>query len=220
MFTLDTMTPARLSSVNNRAERHGTEAVPAVDLKFSFDAPNDILAMFDKALLKALYHRTKGGDAAGQQQPLDGVQPVSDAPNLRMPRLGLPLKWEADQTGCRMTIDPGLGGRSNIELADCSVNSFQLEPKEGGTVTVTLRVQTSKDLTEATLGRLASLVQHDVSIIILPPEVAQDDIASSSQTVTPLRPGTPRTKRGQDATAAFIAAHDSQAASSSEGAAS
>lgn len=200
MFHLDTMTPARLSSVNNRAEMHGTEPKPAVDLKFSFDAPNLILAQFDRNLLKALYFKAKGGDAAGQQTTLDGVEAVSDVPNLRMPRLGLPLTWDHDLTGYTLTIDPGLGGRSNLTLADCEVNSFKLEPKEGGTVTIGLRVQTSKGLDEPTLGRLASLVQHDVSIQLDPPEVAQESLP-----VTP-PPGTPRTKRGKDATDAFIAA--------------
>jgi hypothetical protein len=199
VFHLEAMTPARLGSVNNRAEMHGKEPKPAVDLRFTFDAPNDILALFDRNLLKALYHRAKGTEASGQQQGLEGVQPVSDAPNLRMPKLGLPLKWEHDLTGYSLTIDPGLGGRSNIELYDCLVNSFTLEPKEGGTVTISLRVQASKDLTEAVLGRLASLVQHDVSILLDPPEVAQEQLAETPP------PGKPRTKRGKDATDAFIA---------------
>lgn len=165
-FELEVLTAARLQSVNCRSEMHGQEAVPAVDVKFTFEAPNSILSSFDGWLLSALYHRA--GPAAIGQASLDSFE-LSDAPNLRMPQLGLPLKWDAELTGYELTIDFGLGGKSNVTLADCAVNAFALEPKEGGTVSVSLRVQCTKGLTEKVLGKLATLVQHDVQIMLTAP---------------------------------------------------
>jgi hypothetical protein len=171
-FELATITPAKIDSVNCRSELNGKEHHPAVDLKISFDAPNSILAMFDGWLLTALYH--KGNQPADPQGDLAGVEPVSDVPNLRMPFLASPLKWGKEYTGYELTIDYGMGGKSNVVLPDCEVNNVQLAPKEGGTVTVTVRVQTSKGLTEKVLGKLATLVQHDVQILLKAPEVAPD----------------------------------------------
>ena len=203
-FALETFTPAKLVNFNPRSELHGKEAVPAIDLKFSFDAANAILSAFDGHLLSSLYHRAGEGSADGQAA-LDGVEPVSEVPNLRMPKLGLPLKWDAEQTGCSLTIDLGLGGnRSNIELSDCAVNAFQLEPKEGGTVTIAFRVQCTKGLTEKILGKLATLVQHDVSIQLVGPKLGEQ------QSVEPESAKQPRAEK--TATDQFIERHAGAAA--------
>lgn len=170
MFELATLTPAKLASVNCRAEMHGAESVPAVDLKFSFDAANTILSEFDGWLLTSLYMRRDATDKDSGQAVLDGVEPVSDVPNLRMPGLGMPLKWDIDLTGYHLRLEYGIGGRSNVELDDCKCNTFTIEAKEGGTVTVGVRVQATSGLTEKILGKLATLVQHDVQIALMPPD--------------------------------------------------
>lgn len=170
MFELSHLTPAKLTSVNNRAEIHGREAVPAVDLKFTFDASNAILSEFDDFLLPSLYYNAEPSD--GDQEQLEGVEVISDMPNLRFPKLGLPLKWDMELSGYELTIDHGLGGKSNVVLADCKVNAFALEPHEGGTVTVSLRVQSQIGLTEKILGKLATLVQHDVQLMLTAPETS------------------------------------------------
>jgi hypothetical protein len=173
-FALTTTTPAKIDSVNCRSELNGKEQSPAVDLKISFDAPNSILAMFDGWLLTALYHKSDAPPAPDAQASLDGVEEVSDVPNLRMPFLTSPLKWGKEYSGYELVIDYGLGGKSNVVLSNCEVNNVQLAPKEGGTVTTTVRVQCSKGLTEKVLGKLATLVQHDVQILLTAPEVAPD----------------------------------------------
>lgn len=165
MFAIETTTKARLSSVNPRAERHGEELVPAVDLKFSIESSNDVLSEFHGALKSCLYFKSEA--SSGE---LDGVDPVSNLPNLRFPKLKMPLKWEEDLTGYTLTIDLGLGGKSNLELPSCAVNGFEIEPKEGGTVQVGFRVQAVR-LSEKDIGKLATLVQHDLQIQLTPPDV-------------------------------------------------
>lgn len=174
MFELDTLTPAKLASVNVRSELHGAEAMPAVDLRFVFDAPNDILAQFSGHLLSALYHHAGPDADENAQAEIDGVEAVSNLPNLRMPKLGRPLKWEHEGTGYACRIEFGTGGRSNVELEECKVNAITIEPKEGGTVTIGVRVQCAKALSEKVLGKLASLVQHDVEIVLAAPDVGGD----------------------------------------------
>jgi hypothetical protein len=54
MLTLEKQ-KAKLTSLNLRAEVHGDERVPAADIRFSFDAPNELLSEFDPALKSSFY---------------------------------------------------------------------------------------------------------------------------------------------------------------------
>ncbi len=54
-FEIEQFTSVRLSNVNPRIEKHGPESVPAVDLNFIMNAPNDVLSYFDGGLLNALF---------------------------------------------------------------------------------------------------------------------------------------------------------------------
>lgn len=51
-FEIPKFTPVRMTNINNRSEKHGTQLVPAADLNFTMDAPNSILNMFRDGLLE------------------------------------------------------------------------------------------------------------------------------------------------------------------------
>lgn len=174
-FELLTPTPAKLSSVNCRSEMHGKDAVPAVDLRLTFDASNSVLSMFDGWLLTALYHHAgpERNSDDPQQGEIEGVEAISDVPDLRMPNLAAPIRWSKEYSGYELTFDFGIGGKSNITLTDCEVNSVSFDPKQGGTVSTSVRVQCSKGLTEKILGKLATLVQHDVTFTLKAPSVTE-----------------------------------------------
>lgn len=172
MLEIESPQPAKLQSVNVRSEQHGKDLVPAVDLKFTLDACNDVLSHFHGSLKSFLYQKTEAS-STDAQPGLDGVEPVSDLPNLRFPKL-MPLAWDDEQTGMELVVDYGLGGTSDLVLSGCTVNAVGLAPKEGGTVEVKFRVQCT-NLLEATIGKLATLVQHDVHITLSAPEVAQSE---------------------------------------------
>jgi hypothetical protein len=178
-FALTALTSARLHNVNIRSEQHGKDVVPAVDLKLSIDAANGMLDQFDDQLRGMLYHRAAPAPD-GTQPGLDGVDEISDVPNLRAPLLQGPFKWGKDFTGYTLTIDYGTGGKSNIELAQCLVNQIAFEPKEGGTVSISWRLQCAKGLDEKVLGKLATLVQHDVQIMLEPPTLADDLVSTAA----------------------------------------
>ena len=175
-FELEDFTPAKLASINVRSEKHGPDHLePAVDLSFQIDASNSILSYFDGSLLSSLYCRSEAaGD--GKQQSLDGVEELAALPNLRFPSMD-PIKWGKEYAGFTLTIEHGLGGASDIQLVDCKVNEFKLEPKEGGTVQVKFRVQCATNLTEKTMGKLALLAQNEVPIMLTAPETdGQQDV--------------------------------------------
>ena len=172
-FEIEDFTPVKLCSINARSEKHGPDELhPAVDLKFQLDAANTILSHLDGALLSSLYHKSEAGGQGGQQS-LDGVDEAVNLPNLRFPFMGT-IKWAKEYAGYTLTIEHGLGGASDIQLLDCKVNDFRINPKEGGTVEISFRVQCSTNLTEKTMGKLALLVQHEVPIKLEAPEAKQD----------------------------------------------
>ena len=169
-FEIEDFTPVKITSVNPRSERHGPEELhPAVDLHISLTTGNNILTALDGKLLDALYTKNANADQGGQQS-LDGVEEVSNLPNLKFPLMGA-LKWKKDLIGYTLTVQHGVG--SDIVLKGCKVNNFTIDPKEGGSVELKFRVQSS-DVDERTLGKLGLLVQNEVDVMLLATEVKQD----------------------------------------------
>lgn len=169
-FEIEDFTPVKITSVNPRSERHGPEELhPAVDLHISLTTGNNILTALDGKLLDALYTKNANADQGGQQS-LEGVEEVSNLPNLKFPLMGA-LKWKKDLIGYTLTVQHGVG--SDIVLKGCKVNNFTIDPKEGGSVDLKFRVQSS-DVDERTLGKLGLLVQNEVDVMLLAPEAKQD----------------------------------------------
>ncbi len=169
-FEIEDFTPVKITSVNPRSERHGPEELhPAVDLRISLTTGNNILTALDGKLLDALYTKNANADQGGQQN-LEGVEEVSNLPNLKFPLMGA-LKWKKDLIGYTLTVQHGVG--SDIVLKGCKVNNFTIDPKEGGSVDLKFRVQSS-DVDERTLGKLGLLVQNEVDVMLLAPEAKQD----------------------------------------------
>lgn len=169
-FEIEDFTPVKITSVNPRSERHGPEELhPAVDLHISLTTGNNILTALDGKLLDALYTKNANADQGGQQN-LEGVEEVSNLPNLKFPLMGA-LKWKKDLIGYTLTVQHGVG--SDIVLKGCKVNNFTIAPKEGGSVDLKFRVQSS-DVDERTLGKLGLLVQNEVDVMLLAPEAKQD----------------------------------------------
>lgn len=174
-FEIEDFTPVKITSVNPRSERHGPEELhPAVDLHISLTTGNNILTALDGKLLDALYTKNANADQGGQQN-LEGVEEVSNLPNLKFPLMGA-LKWKKDLIGYTLTVQHGVG--SDIVLKGCKVNNFTIDPKEGGSVDLKFRVQSS-DVDERTLGKLGLLVQNEVDIMLEAPEAKQDDLADN-----------------------------------------
>jgi len=176
-FELDTPTNAKLIDVIVLSDKdRAPDTNPGIGLDFVMTTGNDVLIMFDGALRGMLY--TKNASSSKPEQgTLEGVQPVSDMPNLT--EIGKKLGqfgWDLELTGYSLTCDQGLGGaKSNIGLDDCKLTNWRFKPKEGGSVEVKFRVE-SPDVSEKIHGKLALLKTREFPILLAAPEVVQADV--------------------------------------------
>jgi len=156
---------ALLENWNPRRELHGEDPQPAGDLKIVANLDAGELAQFHPALRSMLF--CKNGDGGP-----DMVNKQLDAPNLRFPKLKTPLKWDDEVVGAYLTIEHGLGGKSDLGFEQCKVNNFEIDPTEGGRFTLTLRVQCHPGEREA--GKLYLLQGEKITVTLTPPEEGDD----------------------------------------------
>jgi len=207
-FAIAEMAKVKILNVNVRSELHGDEYVSAVDLSVQLSTSNHILSEFDGHLRGMLYQKAKGADAQ-QQGQLEGVEPVTDMPQLRCTAIEQPIRLKSEYAGYTLTIDRGLGGGSNIVVGDCAVNKVRADCKEGGTVDLGFRVQAS-NLKEDVIGKLATLIGCETSITLTPPQQKQAPIDGTVKAFD--RDRARNNKGGKDATDTFVEQHGGQAA--------
>lgn len=159
MFSLANQA-AKLTSVNPRAEIHGTDHVMAADLKFEIKVGNDVLSEFDPSLKSSLYKK-----ADGPQGEL--ITDAGHLPSLKFPLMG-PVKWGKEFSGYETVIHYGVSGAQDIHLIDCEVDNFRFDCQDGGTVAVSFRVIAHPEPTE--LGRLCEMIQQEVYMSLIEPE--------------------------------------------------
>lgn len=175
MFELESPTKAKLLDVEVLSQKNRQpDENPGAKLPFELQLSNDMLVHFDGSLKSFLF--TKNAASSDAKQGRLDVE-MSDKPNLTGigSKIGQ-IHWEQELTGYTLVIDQGLGGkRSNIEISDCTLSGWKLTPKEGGSVTVKVDIE-SADVSESAFGKLAKLKSREISITLTPPEVVQDDI--------------------------------------------
>jgi hypothetical protein len=176
-FEIESPTTAKLVDVVILSQKNRQpDENPGAKLSFDAAVSNDVLSYFDNRLLGFLFTKN-GGEAKGATQgSLDGVPVVSDTPNLT--RIGEKvgaLHWDDELTGYTLTIDHGMGGKSNPVLEDCTVSNFRLIPREGGTVNVRFDAE-SNHVSEKVFGKLATLKTREIKVTLTAPDVVQDDI--------------------------------------------
>lgn len=169
-FEIEEYKQVKFTNMNTRAEKHGPESVTAVDLTFTMDARNDVLSYFHGDLLSSMYTLHQKPDE--EQAELDGVEAISNFPNLRFPKMA-PIKWDWKGAGYKLVIDYGLGADRAIELEGLEVGKFVLDLKEGGTVEVKFLVQCNSGLTEQIIGKLAMMIWQEISIKLLAPKTIE-----------------------------------------------
>lgn len=151
---------AKVAHINLREEKHGEEAVVAIDVKITADVPNDFLSYLAPTLKWSLYDKQPG---QGELIPDD-----KHLPHLRYPQLG-EIKW-ADEMASATIVIHGAKEEYDMELT-ADVNNLKLEPKEGGTVSIVFRIQLLP-----TAGQSAALVGYlgkDVKMSVRPAEHAE-----------------------------------------------
>ncbi len=146
-----------------------TDVQPAVCLTLNVRLPNSKLAMLDATLRDFLY--TDNSDKPKTQQQLEGVEVVSDRPNLTPAAEAIgALHWEYEQSGCKLKVYSGVTGQGNISLKDGTLRKVKLDPKEGGTVELTFQFHTA-DVDAETIGDLGVLKSLERDVELTAPEV-------------------------------------------------
>lgn len=176
---------AKLTSFNPRAELHGDEPKPAADIRIDVNVESGELAHFSPTLRGFLFHK----DSAANN---DLVNAQHDAPNLRFPLMGA-IKWGAEYQGYTLKIAHGIGG-SDLVLQLCEVNAFVFDPKEGGTVHISMRVQCHPD--EKQFGKLCQMISETIDVTLDPPQADDDEVLTEK-----------RSKRKSNGSAARAPAH-------------
>lgn len=164
MLQILEFTEAKLATVTNRTEKHGDEEVPAVSMALEFTFGNTHLDAIDPTIRDALYRRHDG------QDDLPGVE--TSTPVLRcnsIDKVTLPTKYE----GWTLQIDDGIDDTTTKTFDGCKVDKFTIEPKQGGTVVLRMRVGTS-DLDSERSGMLAMRLGQSVWIKLRAPEKVED----------------------------------------------
>lgn len=190
-----TRQPAQLCAVTPRIEKHGDESVQAVSLGLRITAPNTLLDVLSPGLMAQLYKPVEEG-APGQQQ-IEGTE-ITAMPLLRT-RFIEKLQLKGELVGWSITIDYGIDDTSAITMSECKVDKFRVEPHEGGSVDLFLRVGTS-DLDEDSAGRLMMLLGSEITVTLQAPQRKQEPIDGSTEAFE-------RETREQDATDLFVNEH-------------
>lgn len=152
----------QFTNFNPRTEKHGPESVPGADLKIMMTVSNDVLSEFHPTLKSMLFREPE----AGEEDLVD----KAGAPGLTRLRFGNrvgSIKWAQDIVGADLTIHYGTG-RDNIELSDVTVDSWVIEPMDGGSVVMTFRVKCNPN--EQQGGKLFTLMGGEIEFSLVPPE--------------------------------------------------
>lgn len=161
MFELQEFTQARLATVTNRVEKHGDEDKPAVSLGVEITTANTLLDVIDPTLRQALYKAKPDAEPE-----LPGVE--QSTPVLRcnsIDRVTLPTAHE----GWSLKIDDGIDETNPMEFGSVKVDKMSVEPKQGGSIVLRLRLGTS-DIDAERLGKLGMHNGQDIWLQLLKPE--------------------------------------------------
>lgn len=188
MFALTEQTKAKMLDVDILSQKgRQPDENSGVKLTIECSLSNNYLGFFDGALKGWLFER---GPAAGQgQQKLEGVEEITDAPNLT--RIGMrigTLKWKDEGTGYTVEFDFGTGGKSNVVLKDCTVYGWKLTPKEGGSFVAKFNIDCA-DVPDPAFLKLRKWKCLEVFINkIQPPELAQAELHEEGDRAQPPAP--------------------------------
>ena len=181
MLQILDFTPATLATLTPRSQKHGDEEVPAVSLGLVLTVENTLLDGIDPDIRLTLFRPKIEG-----QGDIPGVDPST--PVLRcnsIDSVKLPTKYE----GWTLEVDDGIDDTTPQVFGGCKVDKFSVEPKQGGSCLLRMRVGTS-DLDAERSGFLGMHVGQSIWIKLRAPEKADEvpagDAAGSAPDATDL----------------------------------
>lgn len=177
MFELESLTKVKVLDVRTLASKdRKPDELPGAQLLLQATLGSNVLAMFD-GFLPGLLYRKPVTKKQGEIEGFETAELTSVGEHVKR------LPWVYEQTGCEVTIDLGMGGRSNIVLPDTKVHRVSMRPEQNGVV-----IQWTVDalgLNDTTRGKLTGLKRTDVQMLLVGPEVEGDGQQDIERTPAP-----------------------------------
>lgn len=185
-FEILTLTKGKLIEIEVLSQKNREpNQNPGVKLTVEYVVANHALTMFDPALKAALFTKNAPASAKDKTGTLDGVDPVSDMPNLSgIGQHVKAIKWAQEMTGYVCEIDHGRGGTSNIHLTGCVLDGWRFTPKEGGSVTVKHTIEAA-DASKTDFGNLATYKSREIEFTLAAPTVHEDMVDKGQRAPAP-----------------------------------
>ena len=153
-----------LAHLNVRAEKHGEDSEPALDIKFELTTSNSVLKKLNPALLDALYDFDKQVDVEDDFKR-----------KLRFPLLGV-LPWDLELPRTKLTVHDAEFPEHDVTLVDGKTNKFRITALDGGTVKLVFRCQFSAPEEDAVAALMRVLQQPvPISLVIEAPAAEPDN---------------------------------------------
>lgn len=169
MFALDKH-EAKITNINLRAEKHGSERKLGVDISLKLQAGNGSLDGLEKGLRQSLFRKAQKGEQIDLIEGADGLVAV------KHPCLGsIPINGE--YTGYEVDIDGMLEATETLPLVDVKLKNFVIDALEGGSVVISFKAQALVDLDE--IAELADAFIRETVRVTLTPPTAQAEGAAN-----------------------------------------
>ncbi len=168
-------TKATIVDVDVQCLKKGqTDTTPAAAITVMAKLPNTYLNTIDKTGKLREFWYEKNGQGAKEQKQIDGVEVITDLPQLTQNgvKLGGGFKWAYAQTGCKLIIYRGVRDENAIRLVDGTVRKVSVKCLDGGTIHLELVVFVA-NLDEETMGAIAVLKKQTQDIELTSPEPAK-----------------------------------------------
>lgn len=159
----------------SRTNKHGNERVPAATLTLIFRTSNDVLSEFNPELKASLYRRPHNDEGDMADKADTRLDDPGYLPCLKYPNMQNKVALNDKIVGAAVTVHHGIGGKSDLLLDECTVDKFQFDPQEGGTVVVQLNVACTPSQAQA--GELHMKQDQDVVVTITPPDADDGQIS-------------------------------------------
>lgn len=178
MFAIEEWAKARLDDIEvlSQKNRQPDEA-PGVKLHLEMTVSNHMLSSIDGRLKGWLFERneaaapkvTKGKD--NQTGTLDGVEPVSDLPNLtNVGKHVKTLKWAEVVSGLLARVR---FATSELELDDAACGPFVIKAKEGGSCVLKFPLE-APNASEKVFAKLAKYKSREIELMAVQHGPASD----------------------------------------------
>ena len=183
-FELPEGTYILITKATPRKEHHGDDLVQAISLRLAWTTTNESLNKLHPQLKDMIFWKQPSEEA---QERIEGVPEIT--PNLRCPTVATPLKVDVDFSGYTLTIDHGIDESSALQLYQCTMDKFTVDPKEGGSVTIAWSLSSNKQVTPELVGALCGLEGEEVTVALAAPEVQADAIDGTQAAFEKDHPG-------------------------------